>query len=81
MNIIPARFQTPIRVIRLAGDTKLIVSPWAAIGTDVLGMGIAAIAFFSTKKPVLKTVSAIGGLWMLTAAMLELHKLNSEGKP
>jgi hypothetical protein len=81
VNIIPVNFRTPLRVARLGGETKLIVSPWAAIGTDAFGMGLATIAFFSTTKPVLKAVSAAGGLWMLTATMLEIHKLASEDRP
>jgi hypothetical protein len=69
------RISTPLAAIRIAGETKLVVRPVAALATDGIGLGLAAIAFFSTKKLHWKILSGIGGAYMLTAFTVEMFKL------
>lgn len=63
--------------IRLNGETKLIVNPWAAIGTDALLITMSAATLMLTKNPFLKTLSILGGLWGTLAIGLEASKLAS----
>lgn len=69
-----------MKVARIGGVPTLLVSPWAALGTNVLGAGLASIAYFSTKSTGLKIISFFGGAWMLTAAAVEIAKLIEESK-
>jgi hypothetical protein len=69
------RIYAPLGTVRIGETTKLIVSPWAAIGTDTLLVGTSTALFFSTQSTVLKIVSAIGGAWGLTAIVLEVAKM------
>lgn len=71
------KISSPLAVVDLEGRTKVVVAPWAAIGTDVLGMGLATILFFSTSKTWVKVVAALGGTWMFTALFVETMKLLS----
>ncbi len=68
----------PLGAIRLDGVTKLIVNPWAAIGTDALLFTMSAATFVLTKNPILKTLSILGGIWGVTAIALETSKLTGE---
>lgn len=72
------RIKSPLRTVRLAGETRLIVSPWAALGTDTLLVGVSTALLFSTKSGWLKVVSLLGGAWGVTAITLEVAKLVSE---
>lgn len=65
----------PLHVAEIEGKTKLIVSPIAAIGTDVLGAGMGmALGVFA--KPIgWKLLGYAGAAWMLTAATVEIVKL------
>lgn len=65
----------PLKVIRLGDDTRLLVSPWAAVGTDVLGLGASAALFFSTKNFWLRALAVAAGAWMATALGTEVAKL------
>lgn len=61
--------------IQLNGATKLIVNPWAAIGTDLLLISMSGATFLLTKNPILRTLSILGGLWGITATVLEVTKV------
>lgn len=65
--------------IRLNGETKLIVNPWAAIGTDLLLMSMSTATFVLTKNPILRSLSVLGGLWGITATVLEIVKVAGPG--
>ena len=67
-------------VVRINGTDKLIVSPWAAIGTDVLLIGASTALFFSTRSTLLKIGSGVGASWGVTAIVLEIIKL-AGGRP
>lgn len=69
------RIQSPLGTVRLGGDTKLIVSPWAAIGTDTLLIGTSTALFFSTRSTWLRVMSVAGGAWGIVAIVLEIAKL------
>lgn len=64
--------------IRLNGETKLIVNPWAAIGTDALLLTMSASTFVLSNNPILKTLSILGGIWGMTAIALETSKLTGQ---
>lgn len=66
---------TVLGTIQLNGTTKLIVNPWAAIGTDLLLMSMSTTTFLLTKSPILRTVAILGGLWGVTATVLEVVKI------
>ena len=66
---------SPLGTIRLDGGTRLIVSPWAAMGTDVLliSTGIATVSL-SKSTPI--TILGWGGTaWGVVALLLEALKL------
>lgn len=67
-------------VVRINGTDKLIVSPWAAIGTDALLIGATTALFFSTRSTFLKIGSGVGAVWGVTAVILEIVKL-AGGRP
>ena len=69
------KIQTPLGTVRLGGDTKLIVSPWAAIGTDTLLLGTSTALFFATRNTWLRILGLAGGAWGVTAIVLEVAKL------
>jgi len=69
------QIQSPLGTVRLGGDTKLIVSPWAAIGTDMLLISTSTALFFSTRSTWLKIMSIAGGTWGTIAIILEISKL------
>lgn len=66
---------TPLAAIRIAGSTQLVVRPIAAIATDVVGIGLATLAYFSSSKWYWKTAAAVGGGYMATALLVEFFKL------
>lgn len=69
------RFRSPLGTARLNGVTKLIVSPWAAMGTDALLIGSGVTTFIVAKPTILKALGAISTLWGTTALILEVVKL------
>jgi hypothetical protein len=66
-------------IIRLNGETKLIVNPWAAIGTDGLLIATSVATMCLSKNAILKTVGVLGSIWGVTAIGLEIAKLVSPG--
>lgn len=71
------KIRSPLGTILLNGETKLIVNPWAAIGTDILLISMSASTFFLARNSILKALSLIGGIWGITAVSLEVSKLAS----
>jgi hypothetical protein len=71
------KISAPLAVVDLEGAVRVVVSPWAAIGTDALGMGASTALFFATKNPWLKILAGVTGTWMTTALVVELLKLLS----
>lgn len=74
------RMHSPLGTIRLDGATRLIVSPWAAMGTDLLliSTGIATVSL-SRSTPV--TILGWGGTaWGVVALLLETLKLAQGGE-
>lgn len=69
------RISTPLAAVKISGNTMLVVRPIAAIATDAVGIGLAAIGFFATDKIALKVASALGGTYMATALIVEIAKL------
>jgi hypothetical protein len=69
------RIESPLALVSINGERKLVVSPWAAIGTDVIGLGISGVLFFSSDNTAMKILAALGGLWMGTALFVESRKL------
>ena len=69
------RIESPLALVSIQGERKLVVSPWAAIGTDVIGLGVSGLLFFSSDNTALKIISALGALWMGTALTVEARKL------
>lgn len=69
------RISSPLAVATINGEPKLVVHPIAAIGTDVVGLGMATGLFFSTKSTLLKVFAALGGTWMIVAAGKEIYKM------
>lgn len=65
----------PLALVTLDGEKKLIVSPWAAFGTDAIGFALAGALFFATDNLWLRIFSGFGALWMGTAFVRELGKL------
>jgi hypothetical protein len=65
--------------IQLNGETKLIVNPWAAIGTDALLITTSVATMALSKNPILKTVGVLGSIWGVTAIGLEIVKLLQPG--
>jgi len=74
------KINSSLKIVRLAGNTKLIVSPWAAIGTDAFLMGTSTALFFATRSTILRILSVLGGAWAATAVTLELAKLAQDAK-
>lgn len=68
---------TPLALVRINGDQRLVVRPEAAIGTDVIGLGMAIALFFSTKSVPLRVLAGAGGTWMAVAGIVEIRKLIS----
>jgi hypothetical protein len=66
-------------IIRLNGETKLIVNPWAAIGTDGLLITTSVATMILASNPILKTIGVLGSIWGVTAIGLEIAKLISPG--
>ena len=69
------RMHSPLGTIHLDGATRLIVSPWAAIGTDLflISTGIATVSL-SRSTPI--TILGWGGTtWGVIALLLETLKL------
>jgi len=69
------RITSPLGTIRLNGDTKLIVSPWAAMGTDALLIGTGLATFMCTRPTPLRFLGALGTAWGVIALALETIKL------
>lgn len=69
------KFRSPLGTARLNGVTKLIVSPWAAMGTDALLIGAGVTTFVVAKPLLLKTLGAVSTLWGSVALVLEAVKL------
>jgi len=67
----------PLSVVQINGDTRLVVSPAAAIGTDVLLMGTSTALFFASRNVPLRILSFLGASWGFTAAIVEVSKLIS----
>ena len=67
--------------IQLNGDTKLIVNPWAAIGTDGLLVTMSISTLVLAKNPILKGLSILGGIWGIMAITLEVSKLLTSNDP
>lgn len=67
----------PILVAHVGDTTRLLVSPVAAIGTDLAGVTLASILFVTTSVWWIRLVAVAGGLWMATAAVTEVVKLSS----
>lgn len=65
--------------IQLGGETKLIVNPWAAIGTDALLVTTSIATVSLSDNAGLKTVGILGGIWGVVAIGLEIAKLVSPG--
>lgn len=66
-------------IIQLNGETKLIVNPWAAIGTDALLITTSVATMCYASNPILKSVGVLGSIWGVTAIGLEIAKLISPG--
>lgn len=75
------RIHSPLGTIQLNGETKLIVNPWAAIGTDTLLVVTSASTVVLAKNPILKTLGILGGIWGVTAIVLEVSKLVTTKDP
>jgi hypothetical protein len=72
------RVSSPIGVIDLAGGSRhLLVKPIAALGTDLIGMGLATGLFIIAKPTWIKILAGVGGAWMGTAFVVEVVKLLS----
>lgn len=65
--------------IQLNGETKLIVNPWAAIGTDALLITTSVATMTLAKNPILRTIGILGSIWGVTAIGLEIVKLLQPG--
>lgn len=75
------RISPPLGTIRLGGTTKLIVSPWAALGTDALLVATGATTFAVARPLGLRILGAAGAIWGTTAILLEVIKLIEESRP
>jgi hypothetical protein len=69
------RISPPLGTIRLNGDTKLIVSPWAAMGTDALLITTGLATFAYVKPTLFKILGVVGASWGAIALTLETVKL------
>lgn len=69
-----------MEIVEVNGKQRLVVHPVAAIGTDIIGLGLATALFFSTESTELKVLSGFGALWMLTALGIEVGKLVDEAQ-
>ena len=71
------RIKPPLGVVNLGGDTKLIVSPWAAIGTDALLVATGTTVILIARPTILKLLGFVGTGWGIVAMLLEISKLIS----
>lgn len=69
------RISSPLGTIRLNGDIKLIVSPWAAMGTDALLITTGLATYSYAKPTLLRILGAAGTAWGVIALFLEAIKL------
>lgn len=69
------RIDSPLEVVQINGDVRLVVTPVGAIGTDALLLGTGAALFFAVKPPVLRIAGAVGAAWALLAIGVEVAKL------
>jgi len=69
--------QIPLSVISLEGRTMLVVTPEAAIGTDLIGLANSIGLFLCSKSVLARILSGIGMVWMASAAVVEASKLAS----
>ncbi len=66
-------------VMDVGGERKLVVSPVAAIGTDLLGLGASLAVLLTTERTELKILASVGTIWMSTALLVEIEKLTKNG--
>jgi hypothetical protein len=65
----------PLGTIRIGDSTKLIVSPWAALGTDALLMGTSLALILESDKTWMHILGVAGFIWGIAAASIEVAKL------
>ena len=65
----------PLAFVVIDGERKLVVSPWAAFGTDAVGLALAGGLFIAADSVWLKLLAGIGAAWMSVAFIRELSKL------
>jgi hypothetical protein len=69
------RLDSPMGVLKIGGDTRLVIMPWAALGTDFLLAGTSTALFLSTKSTALKVLSVLTAGWSIIAIGVEVTKL------
>lgn len=69
------RIYTPLGTIRLNGVTRLIVSPWAAMGTDVLLITTGLATFALSRNTILQVLGMAGTIWGTLALGVEGLKI------
>jgi hypothetical protein len=82
MEFIPIKgmgeIQAPLGTVRLGdGRVSLLVNPWAAIGTDILGLSLSVVVFTLAKQILLRLLALGSSIWFTTAALIEVGKLLS----
>lgn len=65
----------PLDVVQLQGSRKLVISPWAAIGTDVLLIGSGVTLGALMKPLLLKILGYSAATWGSIALGVEVTKL------
>lgn len=65
----------PLEVMRVNGETKLVVSPWAALGTDTLLIGTGMALIFASDSIILRILGIAGTVWGVAALSAEIFKL------
>ena len=67
--------------VSIERQPKLVVDPLAAMGTDVIGLGLAATVALAPLPWPLRVLGALGGAWMGTALVTEALKLRHDPTP
>ena len=79
VKMAPRKVARILDFVSIEKRPKLVVDPLAAMGTDVIGLGLSAALVLSALPWPLRVLGALGGAWMGTALVTEASKLT--GKP
>lgn len=67
--------------VSIEDQPKLVVDPLAAMGTDIIGLGLATTVALAPLPWPIRVLGALGGAWMGVALATEASKLRQRPTP